>query len=88
MIYVIGDYEEHGLEHVKATTDASKVEAILEELLATYGFLKADVFKNDPKHNGTHEREALKAALEEDTTGRFDLSLGWGGVVLYILEDY
>lgn len=77
MIYILYDYREHGADGVHATTDKTKVPAMLEAFIAKR-WSEADM---------DHERRELALALDKGT-GSFNLSDGWGGVVLEVCQDW
>lgn len=73
-VYIISIYEEDGAEGVRATLDKTKVES----LLVTHPILGKDQCAEEITH--------LRDFLEKDVPGKFDLSRGWGGFQLHIVE--
>lgn len=74
-VYLLSTYEEHGAKDVVGTTDPSK----LPEMLKTFG----------PNFGGMeYELRQLESALKDGLADRdgWDLSDGWGGVMLHVIE--
>jgi hypothetical protein len=78
LIYIICDYAEHGAEGVHATTDKAKAPAMLDAFIAARWSKTTNMDK---------ERGELAVALENGV-GSFNLSDGWGGIVLEVCEDW
>lgn len=73
-VYILSDYEEHGAENVEATTEPEK----LPSMLATFFGGKA-----------LTEREALSNLERKGypiNPDGHNLSNGWGGIMLHIVE--
>ena len=83
-VYILSVYEEHGAEEVVATLDKSHVEIMMDKYFSTCGLDETDgpklgEFRATP-------RETLRRVLKEDTTGKFNLQDGWGGIQLHVVE--
>lgn len=80
-VYILSTYEEHGAEDVKATLDRDRVPALLLSYspYSRWGEAPFDV-------DFSKELERLKELLSEDAPGEYELSVGWGGWMLHIVE--
>jgi hypothetical protein len=72
-IYILSTYEEHGAEDVKATSNP----ALVDGIITSYDAFKSDV---------SYERQRAADAIRGDELGSFDLSPGWGGMRLDIVD--
>lgn len=70
LLYVLSHYAESGAEHMSATLNPQAVPAML------------DVY---PKVSDS-DRATLARLLIENCPGQYDLSDGWGGYQLHIVE--
>ena len=78
VVYIVGSYDEHGLEETKATLDRATALDLLDNA------------RWPNWHPLDHERAKLRSWLDsgENVTGPrgIDLSQGWGGIRFYAVE--
>lgn len=80
-VYLISTYNEYGAEEVRATIDKAKVESLLLTH-PTYIKIQPNQFEEEE-----HPIERLKYTLEKDEViDGLDLTSGWGGFQLHIVE--
>jgi hypothetical protein len=72
-VYLLSDYDEHGSENMVATVDPAKLEPLLVKHWNLPKSIDGDV-------------AALRAALDENKTGKWTLPGGWGGVQLHVVD--
>ncbi len=78
MIYLIYDYEEHGPEHLIACTKKENIESCLMTHMI-----------NDPQKYRDKVLERFRQIQEDGyPIGRHNLTDGWGGSVLEIVQEY
>jgi len=81
--YVIGDYDEHSLEHAMFTSDRDRVRDLVTLWYSTY------------RKNSNDLEDVLKRFdelfLKPDTelvlSDRYSLEHGWGGLVVYVISE-
>lgn len=74
-VYILSDYGEYGAEHVHATTNPKKLPAILKNMhYSRY----ADELKR------TLANPIIRSG--DSTVGGYNLTEGWGGAMLHIVE--
>lgn len=82
-IYTLSLHDEYGAEYMKATTNKDAV----MQMLASYSGEVVGPF--DCKLSiEEEEMNNLLSALQSDELGKYNLSKGWGGFQLHIVECF
>jgi hypothetical protein len=85
IVFILYHYEEHGAEHVFATTDRANVLPMVEEY---FNQVLAHLYKEKDKENLIAKVNETLALSDRElmVEGRFDLMKGWGGPVLQVTK--
>ncbi len=91
LLYILNDYEEYGPENIRVCESVERARIILGEMhvddrarIIGCGWLPEHLEKN--LANQADERSRLETALVERKVGSYNLSNGWGGYQLHIVE--
>ncbi|HVI55469.1 MAG TPA: hypothetical protein VM621_10500 [Luteibacter sp.] len=83
-IYILSNYDEYGAEDVKATTNRDAV----MDMLRSYVGEKVPGYSHPYPEFNYGEPEALLALLASEDPGKYNLSEGWGGFQLHIVDEF
>ena len=91
LIYILNSYGEYGPEDIRVCESVERVRVILGEIhtderarIVGWGWLPKHLEENQA--NQADEKSKLEAALVERKIGSYNLSKGWGGYQLHIVE--
>ena len=76
-VYILSTYEEYGANHVTATTDPDELPSMV------------DAYRGELGHDPAHELEMLRRLEERGypiEANGYELSDGWGGLQIHIVE--
>ena len=85
-VYLLSDYGEHGSENVIATLDRTKVPDLLQVFFGHHHLDYVGPHGDGRLHPTAHEKLAELLAADIPSKYGTNLSFGWGGVQLHIIE--
>lgn len=85
-VYTLSIHNEDGAEELVATLDKTKLHQMCKD---NYHNVKSEWSEETKKYisqNNKDELDKLTKVLEKDELGKYNISKGWGGIQVHIVE--